>query len=399
MYWNLNTEHLNEDQISAIQNELLKQIRHSEFGTWAAIPNDAKNVEERRARIELTRGLAIAAILADATYRHIVSSEEVLRVFIGHPGMFKVNYDKAAGKIKDSTFDIQKRIGGLISTGEDNIENLPNMPSEYTCAECKDYEVYSKSAVKDRLSDMFTEGQVRHVFGEVTGLWEMAYAKNEDGSYKHSIEELKSNTPKEKQHFISKAEEDGKKFAEAFDADINVADGASYITEEMCENMLRMRGAYNNKVKEAFDLLRSDKAYDWKRIRDAYKTIYDEVNLVTTKYTAYGFREHTVNGSTVSNTAIPYYNKFALFPLFKCIATGRMDGIYNKMRNEGVDMLLMTSAVKLGSQGAVKFDGTSINEPFNTYTQSYGFLRRQLNTDPEEGADSTLGTQMVKICL
>ena len=37
------------------------------------------------------------------------------------------------------------------------------------------------------------------------------------------------------------------------------------------------------------------------------------------------------------------------------------------MLNEGVDMLLMTSAVKVGSQGAVKFDGESINAPFNKY--------------------------------
>ena len=69
--------------------------------------------------------------------------------------------------------------------------------------------------------------------------------------------------------------------------------------------------------------------------------------------------------------------KFALFPLFPCIATGHMSGIYDKMLNEKVDMLFMTSAVKVGSQGAVKYDGTTINEPFNVYEQDYGFLRRQ----------------------
>jgi len=76
-----------------------------------------------------------------------------------------------------------------------------------------------------------------------------------------------------------------------------------------------------------------------------------------------------------------------------------MSGIYQKMLNEGVDMLLMTSAVKVGSQGAVKFDGESINAPFNKYIQSYAYLRRQLNTDPEEGDKITMGTQMVKIAL
>ena len=62
-------------------------------------------------------------------------------------------------------------------------------------------------------------------------------------------------------------------------------------------------------------------------------------------------------------------------------------------------MLFMTSAVKVGSQGAVKYDGTTINEPFNVYEQDYGFLRRQQNTDPEEGETTAIGTQMVKVVL
>nr|DAD95324.1 MAG TPA: hypothetical protein [Podoviridae sp. ctsNK10] len=29
---------------------------------------------------------------------------------------------------------------------------------------------------------------------------------------------------------------------------------------------------------------------------------------------------------------MPYYNKMALFPIFDCIATGRMADIYQKMK-------------------------------------------------------------------
>jgi hypothetical protein len=129
-----------------------------------------------------------------------------------------------------------------------------------------------------------------------------------------------------------------------------------------------MRGAYNGEVKKAFDILRGKDKYAWTQQRDAYKTVYDAVNIVTTKYTAYGFRDHTVNGKSVSDVAVAYYNKFALFPLFPCIATGKMAGIYDKMLKEGVDMLLMTSAVKVGSQGAVQFNGETIDAPFNKYT-------------------------------
>ena len=62
-------------------------------------------------------------------------------------------------------------------------------------------------------------------------------------------------------------------------------------------------------------------------------------------------------------------------------------------------MMMMTSAVKLGSQGAVEFKDGKLSAPFVKYTQSYGFLRRQLNTDPEEDSESNLGTQMTKVGL
>ena len=67
------------------------------------------------------------------------------------------------------------------------------------------------------------------------------------------------------------------------------------------------------------------------------------------------------------------------------------------MLDEGVDMMFMDSAVKVGSQAPVKYDGNAISKPFNKYTQRFSFIRRQLNTDPEEGSTIAIGSQMVKI--
>jgi hypothetical protein len=154
-----------------------------------------------------------------------------------------------------------------------------------------------------------------------------------------------------------------------------------------------MRGAYSGEVKKAFDILRSkDTKYSWLDKQDAYKTVYEATNIVTTKYTAYGFRDHMLNDNQVSDVAVAYYNKFALFPIFPGMASGKMEGVYQKMIDEGVDMLLMQSGVKVGSQGAVKFDGNSISAPFNKYKQSYSYLRRQLNTDPKEKDKNPIGT-------
>lgn len=410
-FMNLQTKHMNESQISALTAEILKQIPSAEYGNWANIPNG----REKTFKYTIARSLAIAAILGDITNKSIISSQEVQRCFSGHPAEFKVDYDVKNGRIKDAAYDIQKRIGGMISTGDDNVLDLPGIPSMYTCAECEDYEVSSAADVAGQLEQMFVDSQIREMFANklvqlerrnknAFNKWcETHNLRGISASqivYSFNADWIRENAPAEIKESIDKAIADGKKFAGSYSEGINVADGASYITDTMCENMLRMRGAYDGNVKAAFDILRSDDTkYSWMDKRDAYKKIYDAVNIVTTKYTAYGFRDHVLNDNQVSDIAVAYYNKFALFPLFPCIATGRMNGIYQEMLRQKVDMLLMTSAVKVGSQGAVKFDGTKMDRPFNKYTQSYAYLRRQLNTDPEEGDKIVMGTQMVKIGL
>jgi len=165
----------------------MRILPHGEFGTWAGIPSQftgdnqvyaarAKDLKaEKDFRYRTARGLAIAAMINDVTVRHIISSEEAIRCFIGHPGFFKVDYDVTNGVIRDSAYDIQKRIGGLISTGEDNITRLPGMPTTYVVAECNDYEVASTSNVAPNLEEMFVNGNVREMYALKTGNWNKAY--------------------------------------------------------------------------------------------------------------------------------------------------------------------------------------------------------------------------------
>lgn len=386
---NLDTHMLNQDQVQYIADKIFESVE-----AWQKLPNGPA----KQTRLKIAKSLAIAIILSDTNTKSTIASQEVQRCFSGHPAMFKVIYE--GDHIKDSTFDIQKRIGGMGSTGDDNVENLPNMKSSYRCAECKDYEVKSSSDVFNKLDKMFTDNAIRDMYGIVmennlgSNSWIEAYEKPVDKLL--NDDRLTDDDKKA----LQKAAEKGHQFYEAYTGGINVADGAAYITDQMCENLLRLRGgALTGRVKKAFDILRSGDKYSWMDKTEAYKDIYEAVNIVSTKYTAYGFRNHTLNGEDQSDVAVAYYNKFALFPLFPCISTGNMHEIYNKMLNEKVDMLLMTSAVKVGSQGAVEYDGTTINKPFNVYEQDYGFLRRQQNTDPEEGDTTALGTQMVKVVL
>lgn len=129
---------------------------------------------------------------------------------------------------------------------------------------------------------------------------------------------------------------------------INVADGATYITDRMCEKLLREEGKWDDQMKYAFEVLRGEHGADVlsKDGAKLYKSILDTI-IVTTKYTATGFRKSDDGqGGTLMT---PYYNKTALFPVFEQIAYGRMHQFLQAMRDNEVDMIMMTSAVKVGS--------------------------------------------------
>lgn len=404
--FNLDSDIIDENQIAALQSIMYQQ-------NWPETPGQEVNPYQKALRMQAARSLAIAMILSDITNKSIVCSEECYRCYSGHPALFKVAYDFKNGRIKDSTFDLQKRLGGMVSTGDDNINQLPGVGDEYTCAECKDYKVSSKSDVVNSLDDKFKNSLLRDIYSNYTGDYHAAYNKKSK-KYKENPEDLieaakefnfngekhKGKNNEELVRLLQKALDDAKSFSDGLKDDINVADGASYVTADMCRNLIRMQGKYTNKVAKAFEILTNDDTkYSWMDKADAYKLVYSAVNIVATKYTAYGIHEHSINGSQVSNVAVHYYDKFALFPIFPCLATGRMNAIYNEMLKQGVDQMLMDSAVKVGSVGAIKFDGSKLSGPFNKYTQRYDHLRNQLNTDPEEGDLMAIGTQMVKIVL
>lgn len=374
-YLGLNNINLNQSQIDVVERTLYAQM-YKDLTEKGITPN-TQNLQRT------AHSMAIAAILQDATNRAIISSEESLRLYIGNPGFFK------------NVEDIQKRIGGLVSTGDDNVTSLPNYDGSdgelYRCAEISDYEVASNADIMSELQEKMRDGELREIYGNRYGF--------------KGVDDLDIGAVRSRlvddfgEDAVKKIETRANNFYEAYTGGINVADGASYITADMCKRMLRARGALTNDVAKAINILESADKYSWMDQKDAYKLIYDKVNLVTTKYTAYGFRDHTTNGKKVSNLSVPYYNKFALFPIFDCIATGKLKNVYDKMKENKVDNLLMTSAVKVGLQGHSQFDGETISKPLNVYTQRLSALRRQLNTDPEEGDVVAAGTQMIKVCL
>lgn len=395
--------------------------------------------------------VAIGLFANDMMVKSIMSVQETERIYAANPAYFKWKYDENTGELSDRTVDELKRAGGFVSTGINNFVELTNIPQhwldkdgqftgEYRCCEIKDEEIASPQ-IEEIKTLMVTSARVQALREH--------YLKQQKSEYEERILKMKRDErPNEDEQLYEReriAQDVENKLATMSDDDvkrelkslgvlnivekkskaaydsyiggIDVNDGAAYITDDMCEMLLRMVGSYSSEVAEAFKTLRSTSVKDMYKVADAYAKVITTV-IGTQKYTAYGRRQDS------TGNIIDYYHKYALFPIFPMNATGKSANIYNMMKTNNVDMVLISSAVKVGSQGAVanpkwddyrqdsdennkanyKEDGSLkpiFSESFkvNPYSVSFEYLRKQLNTDPNEKKYMNIGTQTTKIAL
>lgn len=360
-------------------------------------------------------GYAIFDMLADYTINSIISINEVEKLFSGAPAYYKVKYDQY-GPV-DVSIDKIKRLGSLTSTGLNNRLDFFNDPirDEYVVAELKDHEIMDKQYYI--YEGLFTRGNIKETIQELEG--EDAWNQVKD----LSIQEIEKIYPES----VKIAKQAAKAEVEGYKGGINVADAAVYISPNMTRDLLRMRGVWSPEIKKAFEILTNE---DTANLWDSDPKLYAEANKVilnAMKYMAFGTRFNEIPG-----LGIPYFNKMALFPLFKSITTGDIKALYDRMvdPSKPVDMVLFDSAVKAGSRSPMKFyrvakdseielrDGQTvlsakvtdelINEEGNTlndfnnlvtYTQKFKYLRQQLETNPHTHEEQMAGTQFMKVNL
>lgn len=380
-------------------------IRHSLAGT-----EGIKTIEQLNAA-------AVVAMMSDVSTRSIISVQEVERLFGGHPAFYKWQYSE--NELEDRQTDQLKRLGGLISTGANpRTDFQDDSESKYTCAQVDDFMVSSEAdkmhdgniddAYQNSVEKMFVQANTKEaVYNKLVrsgkGKKEAADIAYAEHKTQKDFEEFRDKylDENDKVRVTKKYQAEYKAYAgKIYDPKakdpINVADGSAFITDKMCEKLLRSLGLYSNKAKQLFAMLRDpNKQYTFRQKADAF-TELQEFIVGAQKYSAFGHR----NDERLGSLLIPYYNKMALFPIFPSIAMGDMGKVYNKMINEGVDMLLFDSAVKIGNKHNSKFEqGKGIEEPFVTFKQDLRYLRKQLNTDPNGKIEMNLGTQTAKVAL
>lgn len=443
--------------IARVANESVDYFNYKNIGLDStAIESIYKSIptpESRGGKDDATKqrrrmSLALCLYVNDISNKALMSGIEFEKLFAGNPAFYKWKYDKD-GNLVDRTVDELKRAGGEGSTGVNNYVELKDVPAKYIGADGTFSGKYVCTEVQNELIqspqyDMLVETMRTSMIRQTVLNKRIDAAIQKYEQHVRSIKKSERPSPEEQyQHEhqirtdeiekvdvlsledaikeltadeLAVAEARAKQASDSYESGIDVADGAAYITDTMCEMLLREIGAYSKSVQNAFKILRDKSSDDILKKATAYQKVITTV-IGTQKYTAFGRR---VDPNTGLLTV--YYNKYALFPLFECMVTGKMSNIYHAMLDQNVDMLMIQSAVKVGSQGAKKIDfdkyaksdwdfglyqndmdgtgpafGTASG--FNTYQQDFKYLRKQLNTDPTDEKYMNMGTQMTKIAF
>lgn len=405
--------------------------------------NIKKGQEKDQVQRDKILNQAIVSYINDLSNKALISGHEVERLFAGNPAFYKWKYDDD-GNLIDRTVDELKRLGGMVSTGTNNFEGLVGLPDRYQKGVYVSAEVDNEmieSPQVEYMRPLVYTGQLRqtaysmlcdeYIEKELEGFKKYKNetdiqasrrkynleqkARNEVDSQleRMSDEEIEKLLESKHKGIIAVIKKKAKSVIDSYRLSkdekldgIDVADGGAYITDEMCEALLRMVGSWSSDIEEAFKILRSGNIYTVRTKLNAYNKIVTTV-IGTQKYTAFGRRRDPKTGIMIT-----YYDKYALFPIFESIAYGRTANIFHAMKKQHVDQLKINSAIKVGSQGSqpIKWDDYSSVEgdekplfldtfKFNSYEQRFKYLRKQLNTDPNEKKYMNIGTQATKIVM
>lgn len=372
----------------------------------------------------------IYSIIANYVTGYAISIEEVEKCFTGDPAFYKWKTN-SEGKIYQRDVDKIKRLSSVLSTG-DNLrinwgQGDPRNDTKFVTAVMKDNMIFSD--YYDRLKQLFKADVTRTMLkkNNPTLTDDQLFELTSDNNIETTLND-RNKLSEQDVKFIEKSAENAAnpygRNSKDGTGNINQADAAVYIRPAMYKRIMQSLGEWSPEIERAYDLLENnDKALS---DPDVYKLI--ATALIKPLKMVY-FGDHF---DPVTKTNIPVFDKMAIFPMFKILATGDNRLLYDRMNNEElgvIDMLAFESAVKVGStqdklQVYNNAENTSVNvaginsrssitvndgvvidhtqeggQYITTTVQDMKQLRLQLNTDPHTSTERSFGTQAVKICL
>lgn len=377
-----------------IKNKLLDNAVLNKFKEiYLAHPNN--NVSSQAERY------AILTMIGNHMINYNISVLETEKIFTGDVAFFKNDDDKI------------KRLGAVLSTGDNlrtqwytsvdkNIKEYRRLQNRqtYTNTTINDNEIPSRQ--HKELEDLFTFSNTRKLLIEKEGLTES------------QVDELMKDpkSAEEKYPIIFQlakdlAVEDASAYGmnkKGTKGNINQADAAVYIRPQMYRDIVKMLGEWSDEIEEAFNIMESDT--DWLNDAELYaKSLKTLIKPLKTTYFGYTYDANLKH-------CIPVFNKMAMFPMFKVLATGDNREIYDRMNAIGkykgltpIDQVAFESAVKVGIQGATDiykdYKNDEINDLSNMHitTQKFRNLRRQLITDPHTHDRTLFGTQVSTVAV
>lgn len=369
-----------------------------------AVYNHYKDIYTNNANLNISKNAdkyTIMTMIGNHMINTNISVIETEKIFTGDVAFYKNDDDKI------------KRLGAVLSTG-DNLRtqwltNDPNKIQEYRALQNR--QNYTSTTVNDneipsrqhkQLEQMFVYSTTRDLLIEKEGLTES------------EVDELMKDQKSAEQKYPvvfqlarDLAIEDASAYgmnSKGTKGNINHADAAVYLRPQMYKDVVKMLGEWSDEVEEAFNIMESDQ--DWLNDPVLYaKSLKTLIKPLKTTYFGYSYDAKLQH-------CIPIFNKMAMFPLFKVLATGDNRELYNRMNaienykgETPIDQIAFESAVKVGIQGSTDvykdYTNTEINDLKNMKltTQKFRNLRRQLITDPHTHDRTLFGTQVSTVAV
>lgn len=377
----------------------------------------------------------IYSMIANYVTAYAISIEEIEKCFVGDPAMYKWKSNEAVG-IFQRDVDKIKRLSSALSTGT-NLrtywgENDPRNTTKFVSAIMQDNMIGSEyhSQLEQIFKASFTRTMLKKTNPEYTDdqLFELTNEQNLQSTLDSSL------ITEDDRKFIEKQ---SKKAADPYAYDdennsgnINQADAAVYIRPAFYKKIMQSLGEWSDEIEQAYNILESDGIVDPEtgKLRTPMNDpeLYQmalKASIKPLKMMYFG--DHFDN---VSKINVPVFDKMAIFPMFKILATGDNKYLYDRMNDKElgeIDMLKFESATKVGSprdkfrpyldnknaqfniEGLQKPSTTIVSQDdsvqermidgITTRVQDLKQLRLQLNTEPHEATDRSFGTQAIKI--